>query len=112
MDQTPTSSTCVPKEGSTLFIDNLAIPRDARDPELAHAFLDFTLEADDRRRDLPDDALLEPEPGGVAAPAAGDPRPPGRSSRRPTSSSASSCIRDLGDATVLYDRLWTEVKSE
>jgi len=21
-------------------------------------------------------------------------------------------IRDLGDATVLYDRLWTEVKSE
>ena len=32
--------------GATVFIDNLAIPADARHPELAHQFIDFTLEAD------------------------------------------------------------------
>src|SRR4029450_12886653 len=36
----------VPKEGSSLFVDSLAIPRSAPHPELAHAFLDFVMEAE------------------------------------------------------------------
>ena len=36
----------VPREGGTGFIDSLAIPRGAPHPELAHAFLDFAMEAE------------------------------------------------------------------
>jgi putrescine transport system substrate-binding protein len=31
----------IPKEGAQLWFDNLAIPRDAPDPDEAHAFIDF-----------------------------------------------------------------------
>lgn len=110
MDQSPDIVYVVPKEGGTLFIDNLAIPRDARDPELAHAFLDFALEAETAaeicrtmRYSSPNRAawpLLPPEirrHPAVFPPA--------------DVLSRLELIRDLGDATVLYDRLWTEVKS-
>jgi putrescine transport system substrate-binding protein len=33
----------VPKEGAQMFFDNLAIPRDARNVEEAHAFIDYML---------------------------------------------------------------------
>jgi spermidine/putrescine-binding protein len=36
----------IPKEGSSLFVDSLVIPASAPHPELAHAFIDFTLEAE------------------------------------------------------------------
>ena len=77
MAQDPDIAYVLPKEGSTLFIDNLAIPVDARNPGLAHAFLDFTLEADIAAEICRTMKLLEPEPGGVAAAAPGDEGQPG-----------------------------------
>lgn len=110
MDENPDIVYVVPKEGSTLFIDNLAIPQGARDPELAHAFIDFTLEAEiaaeicrTMRYSSPNRAavaLLPPEIREQAAVF-----PPLDTVKR------LELIRDLGDATVVYDRLWTEVKS-
>ena len=44
MEQDPDLVYVIPKEGSTLFIDNLAIPTSAAHPDLAHAFLDFAME--------------------------------------------------------------------
>ena len=35
----------IPKEGSVRWVDNLAIPKDAPHPELAHAFLDYILDS-------------------------------------------------------------------
>jgi len=100
----------IPKEGSSLFLDSLAVPRGAPHPDLAHAFIDFTMEAEvaaeicrtmqyssPNRAALP---LLPPEirenpaifpPADVVA--------------------RTEVIEDLGPATVLYDRLWTEVKT-
>src|SRR5688572_30825553 len=46
MDQDPDLMYVVPREGSSLFLDSLVIPKDAPHPELAHAFLDFTMEAE------------------------------------------------------------------
>ena len=110
MDQSPDIVYVIPKEGSTLFIDNLAIPRDARQPALAHAFIDFTLEADvaaeicrTMRYSSPNRAawpLIPPEIRRHPAVF-----PPADVVQR------LELIRDLGDATVVYDRLWTEVKS-
>ncbi len=110
MEQSPDLAYVVPKEGATLFIDNLAIPIDARSPALAHAFIDFTLEADvaaeicrTMRYSSPNRAalvLLPPEIRGNPAIF-----PP------PDVLQRLELIRDLGEATVLYDRLWTEVKA-
>ncbi len=100
----------IPREGSTLFIDSLAIPVDAPHPELAHAFLDFTMEPEiaaeicrtmhyssPNREALP---LLPPEIRNHPAIF-----PPPEAVKR------LELIRDLGETTVVYDRLWTEVKS-
>jgi len=110
MDQNPNIVYVVPKEGSTLFIDNLAVPRDAADPELAHAFIDFTMEADvaaeicaTMRYSSPNRAAWPLLPPAVRRNPAVFP-PPDVVERL-------ELIRDLGEATVLYDRLWTEVKS-
>lgn len=35
----------IPDEGSVVWVDNLAIPVDAPEPELAHAFIDYVLDA-------------------------------------------------------------------
>ena len=36
--------TVIPKEGSTIFADNYAIPKDAKHKELAEKFINFMLE--------------------------------------------------------------------
>jgi spermidine/putrescine transport system permease protein len=110
MDLDPDLAYVVPKEGSTTYLDSLAVPAGAPHPELAHAFLDFVMEAPvaaeicrSMRYTTPNRAamaLLPPEirnhpaifpPEGVLARA--------------------ELLRDIGPATVLYDRLWTEVKT-
>jgi spermidine/putrescine-binding protein len=111
MEADPRIAYVLPREGSTLFIDSLAIPRDARHVELAHAFIDFTLEAEvaaeicrTMRYSTPNRAalaLLPPEL--VANPAV---FPPPEAVRR------LELIEDVGEATALYDRAWTEVKSK
>jgi spermidine/putrescine transport system permease protein len=111
MEQDPDIGYALPREGSTLFIDNLAIPVDARNVALAHAFIDFTLEAEiaaeicrTMKYSSPNRAawpLLPPELRANQAVF-----PPADALGR------LELIRDLGEATVAYDRLWTEIKSE
>jgi spermidine/putrescine transport system permease protein len=100
----------VPREGSTGFIDSLAIPSGAAHPALAHAFLDFVMEApvaaqicETMRYTTPNRAALALLPPSVRANPAIFP-PEGTRER-------AELLRDIGSATVLYDRLWTEVKS-
>jgi spermidine/putrescine transport system permease protein len=110
MDLDPDLAYAVPKEGSTAFIDSLAIPADAPHPDLAHAFLDFVMEAKvaagicrAMRYTTPNRAaraFLPPEI--LAHPAIFPP---------PEVLSRAELLRDLGPATTLYDRLWTEIKT-
>jgi spermidine/putrescine transport system permease protein len=110
MDQDPDLAYVIPKEGASLFVDNLAIPAAAPHPELAHAFIDFTLEAEiaaeicrTMRYSSPNQAALPLLPPQIRDNPAVFP-PPEVLARL-------ELIGDLGDATVTYDRLWTEVKS-
>ena len=110
MEQDPDIAYALPVEGSTLFIDNLAIPRDARNPALAHAFIDFALEAETAaeicrtmKYSTPNRAAMSLLPAELRANPAVFP-PPEAVARL-------ELIEDLGEATVQYDRLWTEVKS-
>lgn len=110
MAQDPDLEYVIPKEGASLFIDSLVIPASAPHPELAHAFIDFTLEPEiaaeicrSMRYSSPNRAalpLLPPEIRGHPAIF-----PPEEVLAR------AELIEDLGEATVLYDRLWTEVKT-
>jgi len=100
----------IPKEGASLFLDSLVIPAGAPHPELAHAFIDFTLEAEiaaeicaTMRYSTPNAAALRLLPAALRANPAIFP-PPDVLAR-------AVLLEDVGDAVVLYDRLWTEVKS-
>jgi spermidine/putrescine transport system permease protein len=110
MDQDPDLAYSIPKEGVSLFIDALAVPAGAPHPELAHAFIDFTLEAETAaeicrtmRYSTPNRAALPLLPAKIR----GNPAifPPEEALAR------AELIGDLGEATALYDRLWTEVKT-
>ena len=110
MAENPNLVYVIPKEGSTLFIDNLAIPTDARNVKLAHAFIDFTMEPEiaaeicrTMKYSSPNRAAWPLLPDTIRKHTAVF--PPEDALKR------LELIEDLGDTAVLYDRLWTEVKS-
>lgn len=110
MDENPDIAYVVPKEGSSTYVDALAIPLSAPHPELAHAFIDFTLEAEvaaeicrTMRYSTPNRAALPLLPEAIRSNPAIFPPDDVRARLE--------LIRDIGEATRLYDRLWTEVKA-
>jgi spermidine/putrescine transport system permease protein len=110
MDEDPDVEYVVPREGSSLFVDSLVIPASAPHPELAHAFIDFTLEAEiaaeicrTMRYSSPNRAAVPLLPASIRSNPAIFP-PPDVLERV-------ELIEDVGEATLLYDRLWTEVKT-
>jgi spermidine/putrescine transport system permease protein len=110
IEQDPDIEYVIPKEGSSLFLDSLVIPVGAPHPELAHAFIDFTLEAEiaaeicaTMRYSTPNAAAVRLLPAALRANPAIFP-PPDVVAR-------AELLEDVGEAVVLYDRLWTEVKS-
>lgn len=101
----------VPKEGSTLWIDSLAIPAKARHVEEAYAFLSYVLEPEITARIVNGVhyagankaalKLIKPE-------IRNDP------SIYPPEEVLDRCelIKDLGTTTQLIDDLWTEIKAQ
>ena len=101
----------IPKEGCTIFVDNMCIPRNAPVRELAHEFMNFVLEAKiaadiangtgysslnlAARKMIRPDLLINE--------AAYPPR-----------DALERCefIKELGPMIDVYDRWWTEVKSK
>lgn len=109
-DEDPDLEYVVPKEGGSLFVDSLAIPKGAPHLELAHAFIDFTMEPEiaaeicrTMQYSTPNLAAVPLLPASIREnPAI---FPPADVLQRV------ELIEDIGEATVLYDRLWTEVKA-
>jgi spermidine/putrescine-binding protein len=100
----------VPKEGATLWMDNVCIPKEARHVEAAHRFLAYIMEpavnaqivdsAHYASANLPAKKLIRPE-------ISNDP------SIYPGDDVLARCelIQDLGDTTTMLDQYWTEIKS-
>lgn len=109
-DQNKDLTYIVPKEGSTLWIDNLAIPASAKHKEEAYVFLNFFL----------DPAIAAevtnysgyPSPNEAAKPFI-KPHILNDPARYPSEEVLSKCelLMDLGATTQLLDRMWTEIKS-
>jgi spermidine/putrescine transport system substrate-binding protein len=101
----------LPKEGATLWMDNVCLPRAARNVESIYAFLSYILEPEVNARivngisyasaNVPARKLIKPA-------ILNDP------AIYPPDAALEKCefIRDIGDATELMDELWTEIKAQ
>ncbi|WP_457631217.1 polyamine ABC transporter substrate-binding protein [Oceanithermus sp.] len=100
----------IPKEGGTIWVDALAIPSQAPHPDLAYEFINFVLE--------PRVAATISNYNYYASPVqAAEPYLDAELLNNPAVYPTPAVrarlefIHDLGEATVLYDRIWTEVKA-
>ncbi|NEO86081.1 MAG: spermidine/putrescine ABC transporter substrate-binding protein [Spirulina sp. SIO3F2] len=101
----------IPEEGTIVWVDNLAIPKDAPNKELAEKFINFVLEPEVSamisnyiKYGNPNEAALEQklidqedlDNPGIYPP--------------PETFKKLKYANDLGDDTQLYDEVWTELK--
>jgi spermidine/putrescine transport system substrate-binding protein len=104
-DEEPNLGFVVPDEGSTIFADYMVVLAGCPHPRAAHAFLDYVLR--------PDVAAGISEATGAGTPC--EPALPLLRNPVPYPSPAELARLeypvDLGDATALWDRIWTEVKA-
>lgn len=101
----------IPKEGCTVWVDNLCIPKSARHVEAAHAFINYMLEGQNIAAVVNamsyacanDAAQPFIKPALLADPA-----------RYPDDAALKQCdfLGDLGESLQLRDRYWTEVKAK
>lgn len=100
----------IPKEGCTIFLDNMCVPRNSLHKELAHEFINFVLEAKIA-------ADIANGTGYSSASLAARPliRPDllANEAAYPPRDAIDRCefIREIGPAVSAYDRLWTVIKS-
>ena len=101
----------IPKEGGTLWIDNLAIPKGARNVDAAYAFLDFVMEPEIAAKIV---NHVHYACANQAALPLIDARIRNDPSIYPPQDVLNRCelIEDLGETTQMVDRLWTEVKAQ
>lgn len=100
----------IPKEGCTLFVDNLCIPRVAKNRELAVAFINYVLEAKTAADIANGTGYSSPS---LAARAYIRPDLLANEAAYPPRDALDRCelIQEIGTASGIYDRYWTEVKS-
>ena len=110
MGEAPWVRFTIPKEGAMLFLDSLAIPKNAPHQDLAHEFLDFVMEPEIAAEICLTTGYSTPSQAGREL------LPAGVRDNRAMFPDAAQMKRlysyaDLGKAATLHDRLWTEVKS-
>lgn len=101
----------IPKEGGTLWIDNAALPKGARNLDAAYAFLDYVLEPEVAAKIV--NGVHYAGANHAAFPLI-DARIRQDPSIYPPQEILARCelIEDLGETTQLIDELWTEVKAQ
>ncbi|MEK6284285.1 MAG: extracellular solute-binding protein [Acidobacteriota bacterium] len=108
--ENPAIGYVIPKEGCTIFVDNMCVPRNSFHKELAHEFINFVHEAKTAAAiangtgysslNLAARSLIRPDL--LTNEAAYPPR-----------DALERCefIKEIGPMIVVYDRWWTEIKS-
>jgi len=110
MAQDPDLDYVIPSEGGSLFIDSLVIPRSAPHPELAHAFMDFVMEAEVAAEICA--SMQYSTPNRAAVPLLPEALRRNRAVFPSDEEVARlELIHDIGEATLDFDRAWTEVKT-
>jgi len=100
----------VPKEGTNLFIDNLAIPKDAPHPNNALAFINHILDAPVEAEIC--NTIHYATPNAAARKLLSPEEQNNKTIYPPPEVIAKGeQLRDLGDLVKLYDKAWTEVQA-
>ena len=101
----------VPKEGGTLWVDNLAIPKTARNVDAAYALLDFVMRPEIAARIVNG---VHYAGANKAAFDSIDEKIRTNPAIYPPQEVLDRCelIEDLGETTTLLDELWTEIKAQ
>jgi spermidine/putrescine transport system substrate-binding protein len=110
MEDDPDTRYLIPKEGSQIWVDNLAVPARAPHRELAETFINFLLEpkigaqiSNYTRFATPNNkARSHIDPEDLQNPAI---YPPAEVREK------LQFLKDLGQATQLYDEIWTQIKA-
>lgn len=99
-----------PKEGFTAACDEMVIPKDAPDPDLAHAFINFMYDPETASKNIqyicaamPNKTALEKLPEEYRKNPA----------ILPSADilSRAEVLKDLGDANALYSKIWDTIKA-
>lgn len=109
-DQNPDLAYVIPKEGATIWVDNLAVPKSSRHKEEAYAFLNFCLDAKNAAEITNISGYASPNEAAKADIKPEFLRDP---ARYPDEATLAKCefIADLGQTTKMLDDYWTEIKS-
>jgi spermidine/putrescine-binding protein len=99
----------IPREGSLIFLDNLAIPKSSKNQDTAEVFINYLLRPDVAARIT--NYVLYASPNEAAAPLIRPDLLAGPAYALPEDVPL-HWLRDLGaEADDLYDKIWTQVKS-
>jgi spermidine/putrescine transport system permease protein len=111
MAEDPGIGYVIPKEGCTIFVDNLCVPTNAERTELAHQFINFVLEAQTAAMIANGTGFSSPS---LAARQFLRPDLLSNEAAYPPTEALERCefIKEIGEVITLYDRYWTEIKSE
>ncbi|MBI4852391.1 MAG: extracellular solute-binding protein [Acidobacteria bacterium] len=111
MAENPNIAYFIPKEGATIWTDNICIPKGAPNSDLAVLFINFILDPQISGENTNITAYSTPN---KAAKEFIKPEILNNPALFPSDESLKNCefIKDVGSAIQTYDRYWTEIKSE
>lgn len=101
----------LPKEGSVIFVDSMAIPAGAKNSKMAHAFINFILEPKIGARLSNYNRYATPN---EAAKAFIDPKDVKNPAIYPSAAVTAKLefVLDLAADNKLYDSIWTKIKAQ
>jgi len=114
--EVPSFEYIYPTEGAILWQDNYAIPKDAPNLDAAYAWLNYSLQGDVFWRMLEEFPYTNPNLAALEYAKENHPElyeeyiNSNITNTPPEELKRGHRIRDVGDATPLYDRVWTEIK--
>ncbi len=108
--ENPAIAYVIPKEGCTIFVDNLCIIRNSPNKELAHEFMNFVLEAR-IAADIANGTGYSSVNRAARALIRADLLTNEAAYPPPEALERCEFIREIGPAVNIYDRFWTEIKS-
>ncbi len=116
--QNPNIEYICPTEGCGIWFDNLAIPKGASHPDAAMAFLNFMLEPQENILITQQFGYSSPDVAALDAWKTSDPKAyaayMASSMTNPSADflARTAPVKDVGDATKLWDQLWTDFKGQ
>jgi spermidine/putrescine transport system substrate-binding protein len=112
MKENPNLRYAIPKEGTIVFSDNMAIPKGAPHKELAEKFINFVLQPEVGAQISNFTHYGSPNKAAIDQGLI-DPKDLNNPQIYPSAEvfGKMKFLQDVGKATALYDRAWTEVKA-